>query len=100
MPLQYDKDNGFAYLNAAVNSHYSKMIIIDNNNIVHPTDGAEDTEYYRARFNQETHFITPFSEIYGKTYKTYKKADWTNYGRYVIWMFCKPKPSLNIHFNK
>ena len=122
VPLKHDKDNGFVYLNAAVNSHYSKMIIIDRIGNVplplpitipiplpiplpipippHPTDGAEDTEYYRAKFDQETWFITLFSEIYGQTYKTYKKSAWTNYARNIVWIFCKPKPSLNIDFNK
>ena len=78
-----DKEHGNAYFEAAINSGYTKMILIENNfyGKAHPKIGSFDTENLYEKFNPDTGKIDLGQNGWSRPLKTVGAA----------WIFCLPR---------
>ena len=88
---------GFSFLNAAINTGYSRMFIIEDRGthnireIIHPHHDArkmvEYTKFYRQNFDNSTGDIKTYLPV---TRELYFDTEWGN--DKASWFFCKPNP--------
>ena len=97
-------DNGFYFLNAAINTGYSRMFIIENkpndrfhshkSNFIHPksTEGmALSTKFYREHFDAKTGDITTYLPENHGYVDSGTRIFGTKWGNdEASWFFCKP----------